>query len=325
MTRKTVWALPCLVQLVLSTACSNSEDVARAVGQLESDRVEIRADIAEPIDTILVREGQAVVTGDALLEQNRARIEARIAETQASLAQSQARLDELTRGPRKELIAAARANVDGARRELEFRSVEHARATSVFERHLAARETVDQAKAAVDAAQANLASLNARLEELLQGTTVEELRQAESAIERIEAQLALLQIDAARHRPLAPVDGIVDSILFEPGERPAAGQPLLILLTGDQPYARIYVPGSVRVGIAPGATAQVFVDGLDEPLAGRVRWVSSEAVFTPYFALTEHDRGRLSYVAKIDLAGLPDRLPDGLPVEVVFPLNPDTR
>lgn len=266
MSRKVLLTLPWLAQLALSTACSTSEDVPRAVGQLESDRVEISADVAEPIDTILVREGQAVVTGDPLLDQNRARIDARTAETQAALAQSQARLDELTRGPRKELVAAARANVEGARRELEFRSIEPARATSVFERQLAARETVDQAQAALDAAQANLASLKARLDELLEGTTVEELRQAESAIDRIEAQLALMHIDAARHRSLAPVDGIVDSILFEPGERPAVGQPMLILLTGEQPYARIWVPGSVRVGIAPGTTAQVFVDGLAEPL-----------------------------------------------------------
>lgn len=325
MSRKILLALPWLAQLVLSTACSTGEDVPRVVGQLESDRVEISADSAEPIDTILVREGQVVVAGDPLLEQNRERVEARMAETQAALAQSQARLDELTRGPRKEQVAAARANVEGARRELEFRSIEHARATSVFERQLAARETVDQAKAALDAAQADLASLNARLEELLEGTTVEELRQAESAIDRIEAQLALMRIDASRHRPLAPVDGVVDSILFEPGERPAVGQPMLILLTGEQPYARVYLPGSERAGIAPGTVAQVFVDGLAEPLAGRVRWVSSEAAFTPYFALTEHDRGRLSYAAKIDLSGTSVRLPDGLPVEVAFPSNPETR
>jgi HlyD family secretion protein len=324
MSRKVLLTLPWLALLVLSTACTG-EDVPRVVGQLESDRVEISADVAEPIDAILVVEGQAVVAGDPLLEQNRARIEARMAETQAALAQSRARLDELTRGPRKELIAAARANVEGARRELEFRSLEHARANSVFERQLAARETVDQARAALDSAQANLAALNARLEELLEGTTVEELRQAESAIDRIEAQLALMRIDAARHRPLAPVDGIVDSILFEPGERPAVGQPMLILLTGEQPYARIWVPGSERVGIAPGTEALVFVDGLAEPLDGRVRWVSSEAAFTPYFALTEHDRGRLTYVAKIDLSGISARLPDGIPVEVAFPRNPETR
>jgi HlyD family secretion protein len=73
------------------------------------------------------------------------------------------------------------------------------------------------------------------------------------------------------------------------------------------------------VRITPGTVARILVDGLDEPLDGRVRWVSSEAAFTPYFALTEHDRGRLSYAAKIDLEDFSRRLPDGVPVEVVFP------
>lgn len=308
-----------LLTVILLPACDRGEGEAGIVGQLESDRIEISADVAEPIETVGVREGQAVAAGDLLLQQNRGRIEARIAEAQAALEQSRARLDELVRGPRPELIAAARANVDGARREVEFRNIEYQRALRVFEQQLAARETVDQAKASVDSARASLASLEARLEELLQGTTVEEIRQAESAVARANAQLSLLRIDAARHGPVAPVAGIVDSILLEPGERPAVGQPMIVLLAGEQPYARVYIPESLRVRITPGTVARIFVDGLDEPLDGKVRWVSSEAAFTPYFALTEHDRGRLSYAAKIDLEDFSRRLPDGVPVEVVFP------
>src|SRR5690606_31034428 len=127
-----------------------------------------------------------------------------------------------------------------------------------------------------------------------------------------------LEVDRARHRPVAPADALVDSILFEPGERPQAGQPLLVLLTGEQPYARVYVPEPVRVSVAPGTAARVYVDGRAAPLDGRVRWVSSDAAFTPYFALTEHDRGRLSFAAEVDILDAPTRLPDGVPVEVVL-------
>jgi len=130
-------------------------------------------------------------------------------------------------------------------------------------------------------------------------------------------------VESDRHRAFAPTDSVVDSILFEPGERPSAGQPMLILLSGEQPYARVYVPESLRVTTEPGATARIFVDGLAEPLPGRVRWVSSEAAFTPYFALTERDRGRLSFAAKIDIDDQGDtrRLPDGVPVEVELPIG----
>ena len=75
----------------------------------------------------------------------------------------------------------------------------------------------------------------------------------------------------------------------------------MVMLTGPQPYARVYVPEAMRVSLAPGDDANIVVDGLGEVLRGRVRRVASASSFTPYFALTRHDRGRLSYVAEVDL------------------------
>ncbi|MEX2494724.1 MAG: HlyD family efflux transporter periplasmic adaptor subunit [Woeseia sp.] len=301
--------------------CGANGEPGRVVGQLESDRIEIAAEVAEPVLQIAVREGQAVARGDLLLTQDRSLIEAKLAEAQSSLAQRRARLAELTRGPREEQITAARASFAGAARELEFRRTELQRAQRLLERNLGSEEAVDRARAALDAAKARLEVQEARLQELLKGTTAEELQQAESAMRQAEAQIALLEVEAKRHQAFAPEAGIVDSILFEPGERPAAGQPMLVFLAGSQPYARVYIPEPMRLAIAPGMAARVFVDGLPEPINGSVRWVSAESAFTPYFALTERERGRLTFAAKIDLErGATDRrLPDGVPVEVDFP------
>ena len=300
------------------SGCDGVNDRGRVVGQLESERIELVADAAEPIVRKAVAEGQVVQAGTLLLAQDTSRVAARLSEAKALLAQGRARLDELTRGPRKEQIAAARAGVAGAERELEFRRIEFERATRLHGENLGSQESVDRTRAALDAAAADLDVQEARLTELLEGTTVEELRQAESAVQQFEARVALLEVEEQRHTTKAPADGIVDSILFEPGERPAAGQPMLIFLAGAQPYARVYIPESIRVSVSPGMAASVHVDGLAEPIPGRVRWVASEAAFTPYFALTERDRGRLSFAAKVDLepgANL-RRLPDGVPVEV---------
>jgi HlyD family secretion protein len=66
----------------------------------------------------------------------------------------------------------------------------------------------------------------------------------------------------------------------------------------------------------------VHVDGIDAAFPARVRNVSSEASFTPYAALTEQDRGRLVYVAELDLEGDGAReLPAGVPVQVEFQLE----
>ena len=299
-------------------ACDDSNSVRRVVGDLASDRIELTVEASEPIVEILVAEGEAVIAGQLLLRQDATRAMARLAEAIAALAQAQARLDELVRGPRQEQIAAARANVQGAIRDREFRGAEYERTKKIHEQQLASPDLLDRAKAALDAARANLDLRRAQLQELLAGTTVEELTQAEQALRQAEARRDYLQVDVERHEVRAPVAGIVDSRLFEPGERPASGQPVLILLGGVQPYARVYVPEAIRVNIGPGTAARIFVDGLEEVLDGRVRWVSSESAFTPYYALTERDRGRLSYLAKVDLVGRRDRLPDGVPVEVEF-------
>lgn len=316
MKRTIIFAAGITAWLLALAACDSRDVVQRMVGQLESDRVEVTAEASEPIVERTVIEGQAVKAGDLLIRQDTSRIEARIAEADAAAQQARARLDELIRGPRKELIEAARANLQGARDELEFREMDLARAQKIFEQNLTSYEIRDRAKVARDNAKAQFNNLQAILEALLTGTTPEELRQAEEALGQAEARQESLAIDLERHSTVAPVDAVVDSLLFEVGERPAIGQPMAILLPGTQPYARVYVPENLRVHVRPGTAAKVYVDGLAEPLDGRVRWVASDAAYTPYFALTEHDRGRLTFAAKVDILSATTRLPDGVPVEV---------
>ena len=306
------------VALSFLAGCGDGDSPYRVVGELTSDRIELTAETSEPILAIEVMEGEPVEAGQVLIEQDSRRAVARLGESEAALGQAQARLDELVRGPRRELIEGARANVEGATQELEFRQAELDRAREVHARGLASPEALDQAQAALDTAQATLKLRLAQLEELLAGTTVEELKQAEQAVRQAEARRDAAEVDLDRHTLRSPVNGIADARLFELGERPTPGQPVMIILGGQQTYARVYVPETVRVDVSAGTEARIHVDGLAEPLAGRVRWVSSDAAFTPYFALTERDRSRLTYVAKVDIAEDHDRLPDGIPVEVEF-------
>ena len=310
-----------VLMLLILAACTGNDDANRVVGELASERVLITVETTEPIVQIAVAEGERVTKDQLLLQQDTSRAEARLSEARASHAQAKAHLDELLRGPRREQIDQARADVEQAQHELEFREAELERARKVFERQLASPETLDQAQNAYDTARATLKLRQARLEELLSGTTAEELEQAEQLLRQASARQDAADIDLERHRIVAPVDGLIDTRLYEVGERPPAGQPVLVMLTGAQVHAEVYVPESLRVRIQPGTMASISIDGLDEPVTGRVRWVASESAFTPYYALTERDRGRLSYLAKIDLVGYDERLPDGVPVEARFELD----
>ena len=312
-----------LLAAFMLAACNNSDNLNVVVGELASDRIELIAEVNEPILEILVAEGESVTAGQLILRQDDTRASARLREAEAAVGQAQARLDELVRGPRQEQITQARANLAGANRDVEFRRAQFQRAKDLLEKELASPETRDRARAELDAAEANLELRRAQLQELLAGTTVEELAQAEQSLQQAQARRDSASVDVERHNLVAPVDGIFDSRLFEPGERPPAGQPVAVMLGGSQPYARIYVPERLRAHVRPGTEARIAVDGIDASIEGRVRWVAHEAAFTPYFALTERDRGRLTYLAKVDIQAQRERLPDGVPVEVEL-LVPDT-
>ena len=100
------------------------------------------------------------------------------------------------------------------------------------------------------------------------------------------------------------------------------GAVVAVMLAEGAPYARVFVPEPIRVRVRPGTPARVRIDGIDRSFAARVRTVSHEATFTPYYALTERDRGRLVYLAEVDLSEAEAReLPTGIPVEVTFEIS----
>ncbi len=307
-----------LLLLPLISACADSGDAYRVVGELASDRIELVAESNEPIIEILVAEGTEVVASQVLLRQDPARATARLREAEGAWRQAEARLAELVRGPRAEQIAAARASLYGAEQELVFLRADYERVREVAEQDLAAEGSLDRARALLDGGIAAVDLRRAELDERLAGTTLEELEQAEAAVAQALARRDAARIDLDRHEIRAPTDGIADTRLFEIGERPNPGQPVMVMLGGPQAYARVYVPEPLRVEIRPGTSADIFIDGRTEPVAGRVRWVATESSFTPYFALTERDRGRLSFIAKIDIVDDIGRLPDGVPLEARF-------
>ena len=289
-----------------------------AVGQLESDRVELVAEYAEAITSIAVKEGDSLLSGDVVLSQTTDRVDIQIAEASANIERLQSLLQEQLNGPRPETIAVVESSLKEATIEQDYRERELQRANSLRAQNLASVESVDNAKRLFDSAQARIANIQAQLTELLAGTRVEQIDQTRNQIQQAQAQLAALQLNRDRLHITAPVAAIVDSLPFEVGERPRSGDVVAVLLTGTQPYARLYIPEIVRASIQPGSVISVSVDGIDGVLQGTVRRIASEASFTPYFALTERDRGRLTYVAEVTLPEQATRLPEGLPVQVVF-------
>jgi HlyD family secretion protein len=271
-------ALALATAALAAVGCAKGEE-PRFVGTLERDRIELTAEAPEPIVDRPVPEGSFVKAGDLVLRLDDERL-------RTLVAQAQHRRD------------AAAARILGADSALATAERELTRIKKLHASGVASPEALDRARSQRDVARAE------------RDTARAELSQA-------EAMLAEARVHAERLAVRAPRDALVDALPYELGERPAAGAVVAILLADGAPYARVYVPEPERARVVPGARATVHVDGVEGELPGRVRVVSQEAAFTPYYALTERDRSRLSYVAKIDLEGEAARaLPTGLPLEV---------
>lgn len=303
--------------LLVLAACSKDEPL-RAMGLLEWDRVELVAENNEPILDIVAHEGDTLEANAIILRQDARRVQAQLDETEAGRVQVQSRLAELKRGPREERIDEARARLQGVLSEEENSRKELTRLQSMLAKNLVSPEAVDSARAQQKKATAEKNATRAVLEELLHGTTAEELQQAEAAVAQADARVRALNITLDNLTLRAPRPGRLDSLPYKAGERPSAGAVIAVMLIDNKPYARVYVPEPLRAQVHQGSSAMVYIDGLDKPVSGKVRMISSDAVFTPFYSLTERDRSRLSYLAEIELMDAGTQLPSGVPVRVEF-------
>lgn len=305
-----------LMLLTMALAACSGDD-AVLLGTLERDRVELVAEAQEPIVEVAVREGDAVEAGAVLLRLDTSAVEARLAQARAAARQAERRHEELLTGPRREQLREARALAEGAAARAAAESREFERVAALVEDRLLPANTLDRQRAARDSAIAEERAAKERLAELELGTRSEVVAQAAAALDAARAQAAELEISLARHAVRAPRAGVVDALPYELGERPPKGAPVVVMLADGRPYARVFIPEPRRAEVQAGTRATVRLDGSERDWQAEVRYLSSEAAFTPYYALNERERGRLAFLAEVVLTEPEAQaLPAGMPVEV---------
>lgn len=306
-----------LLSLALS-GCLQDEP-AQALGTLERDRVVLKATAAEIITNLPITEGSDVHQGDLLVQLDDVRQQVLVARAQAQVANATATLAKLQHGARVEDVASARAKVSGSKAQLTETQKSFERTEILVARKLTGQADLDRARAQRDSAQAVVETANEALRILTNGAREEDLQQAEAILAETRAVLALEQHNLQELSIRATRAGRLDQLPKYLGERANVGDALAILLAGDAPYARVYIPEPYRVKLRVGQKLNVSVDGVDKKISGTLRWISQDAAFTPYYALNSVDRARLVYLAEIQLPASAQELPSGLPAQVDLP------
>lgn len=265
------------------------EGLSQGNGRLEATEVQIASKVPGRLAEVLADEGDSVKQGQLL-----ARIDTRTLEAQRTQAEA-----EVLRA--KENYAAAQANVQLRQSELLLASQELRRSRELFQRKYASQQLLDQQQArfdtsssAVVAARAQLAAINA-------------------AIGAAQAQVEQLTSEIDDSSLRAPIDGVVQLRLAEPGEvLPAGGRVLLLIDPNDQ-YMNLYLPASTAGKLTMGDQARIVLDALpDKALPAKIIFVAAKAQFTPKQVETRDERQKLVFRVKLRLTD-PSALPQAKP------------
>jgi membrane fusion protein (multidrug efflux system) len=229
---------------------------------IQADATRVSSRVSGHVLSITVNDNQFVDAGFVIAKLDPRDLNAKVKESEAALAASQAGLEQATQS-----AASARANVGQAKAAEEASQVEAGRAHNELERfqHLSAEAVTQQQiinyKAAATGADANLsaakqktvwAEANVKAAEAQITSAKAQVQQAEAALNAANLQLSYTTVKA-------PIAGTVTNKSVQPGDYVQVGQALLALVP-KQVYAIGNFKETQLDSMRPGQEVRLTVD-----------------------------------------------------------------
>ncbi len=193
-------------------------------------------------------------------------------------------------------LQSTRARVAAARIEAANAKRNAARLSDLAKRHLASPRDIDDARAAAEAAAAQ--------------------------VHVAEAAQALAEKNLADAVLTAPAAGIVQSRILEPGDMVSPDRPVYTLAMSQPLWARIYIAEPDLGKVKPGMPAVVHSDSYPgQAYRGWIGYISPSAEFTPKSVETTEIRADLVYQARVYVCNPQNELRQGMPVTVTLDLK----
>lgn len=237
------------------------DEVVLATGELQPLGAErpIKAPFGGVVNQILVREGQNVTVGQALL-----RLDPQVSEKRAETLQTQLQLEQKRFEEESRAIQAResslRERTDGLTRALDTERQIYTNISPLADQGaiqgtelLRQRNRVEQLQSEVAQSRANLQEVQAQLLKMKQ----ESLRE----ISELERQLVEVEDTRSKEVLVAPVDGVIFGLVpSSPGYAATAGETLVKVVPGGVLEAKVFITNRDVGFLEPGMPAQVRVD-----------------------------------------------------------------
>jgi HlyD family secretion protein len=295
-------------------AAHHDPGLITASGHVEATDVRIATKVPGRLVQFTLEEGDKVTSGQTLGQIDRIDLELSLDQAKAEQGQAQADLQLRLAGTRKEEIAEQEARVESARVDLEAAERDRGRMQALLDRGSGTTKARDDASTRRDTAAAQLKATQEALQRLKAGSRREEIEAARARQAATAARVAQIEQQLKDATVKSPVTGVVTEKIAEEGELLQAGASLCVVTDLADAWLTVYVAGPDLGRIRLGQEAEVRTDD-GQKRQGKVRYIASEAEFTPKNVQTRDERVKLVYRIKIGLDNTDGLFKPGMPAE----------
>lgn len=254
-------------------------------GEADARRTDIAARVEGRVATRPAERGADVAAGAVLVTIDNPELLRQLDTARAAEAVAQADLDRILAGTRPETVAARRAAVAAAEAEAALQRKAYDRTRTLTARDVASVQRLDEATAALDVAERQLAQARLALDEAVAGYTPEERGVAQAALGKAVAAIATLEAQAGELTVTAPAPGQVYQVGVEPGEYVSPGAPLLSLVDLGDVWLRFDLREDLLAGRKVGDRLAVNLPALgDRAVAVEIRSIATRGEYAGWRA-----------------------------------------
>ncbi len=285
-------------------------------GNIEATEVDVGFKISGRIVSRSVDEGDWVEKGKVLATLDDEDLRQRLEVAQATLKSAQARLEKLLAGSRPEEIREAAAALEQAQFDFENKKANYERMKPLFERTVIPKETLDNTEAAFNIAKAAVERAKENYQLVKIGPRKEDIDDARAQVEQAKANLKLIETQLSYAILYSPLSGVVLVKSGEIGEVVNPGTSILTLADIENVWLKAYIPETDLGRVKWGQEVIVTTDLKPQKVyKGKISFISSQAEFTPKQIQTEKERVTLVYRIKVDILNTDRELKPGMPAD----------
>ena len=220
---------------------------------LNSDRIELAAQVSGPVTAIHIQDQQKVTKGDVLVE-----IDPQPYQLAVDAAEAQLDIAYQGTSQDKAAVAAARAQITQRTAELTNAQSNEKRAKELTAQRLISSQVADTAMTEARTAEAAVTAANANLQQAL--SALGKAGANNATVRAAAAKLAQARLDLERTRIVAPADGLVANFELRPGSTVQAGVPIFTIIGNSGYWVDANFKETELARIQPGQKARIVVD-----------------------------------------------------------------